>query len=466
MIDWSALERSIDGEVALPGSPAYEAAHRTFNARFRQVVPQAVVSCATPQDVAGAISFARRNDVEMAARGGGHSFAGHSTTRGLVIDLSPMRSVTLSGNVATIGAGARLGDVYEVLERDGVAIPAGTCPSVGVAGLTLGGGLGILGRTYGVTSDYLAGAEIVLADGRRVTCDEDREQDLFWALRGGGAGSLGVVTSFVFRTVPAPEATNVHLSWPFADAASAIEAWQSWAPNGPDELAASLKVTSTAEVDRPPSIDVYASVIGTTAVVSDVLDELVARVGSDPVSSSQEPLPFAETRRFWAELGAEGDAPHVPPQTSQVEPVFLFTKSEFLQRPLPLEGIRALVEAFGRDRAPGESRELDFMPWAGAYNRVPSGATAFVHRDELFQLKHSVVVQRDATASQREAARRAVTHLWGSVHPWGSGRVFQNFADSDLPVWSEAYYGPNLSRLLAVKERYDPVNVFNVVRTP
>jgi hypothetical protein len=310
-----------------------------------------------------------------------------------------MRSVTVSDNLATVGAGARLGEVYAALQEDGLTIPAGTCPTVGVAGLTLGGGLGILGRKHGVTSDRLVEAEVVLADGRIVTCDDRREPDLFWALRGAGAG-FGAVTSLVFRAVRAPEAvTNAHLSWPFARASNAIEAWQAWAPDAPDELAASLKVTATGEEE--PSVDVYAASLGTGSEAERLLTELVDRVGSDPIASSTRVLSFPETRRYWASLGEESTATDGDPLT---EPVCLFSKSGFFRRSPPAEAIAALLETFVREPVAGQSRELDFMPWGGAYNRVPPDATAFVHREERFQLKHAVVL--DAEAGEREQEAR------------------------------------------------------------
>jgi FAD/FMN-containing dehydrogenase len=318
--------------------------------------------------------------------------------------------------------------------------------------------LGILGRKYGVTSDHLTGAEIVLADGRILECDEHHYEDLFWALRGAGPGNFGVVTSLVFRPVPAPDVTNVHLAWPFAQAADVIEAWQAWAPGGPDELAASLKVTATGEGD--PSVDVYGAFLGDESESADLVDGLVARAGVDPIASSQELMSFSESRRFWARLGEAEDANRVEEIAQPSEPVCLFAKSEFFRRPLPTEAVRVLLETFSQGRAPGESRELDFMPWGGAYNRMPADATAFVHRQERFQLKHAVVVAPDASASEKEAASTRAVRSWATVHPWGSGRVFQNFADPDLEDWAHAYYGPNLDRLVRVKERYDPANAF------
>jgi FAD/FMN-containing dehydrogenase len=166
--NWDALQRAIAGNVVRPGSPDYESVSKPFFARFQDAHPEAVVLCETPSDVAETSSLAIRAGLPMAARSGGHCFAGHSSSEGVVIDVTPMNAVSVSGDVATIGAGARLGDVYASLNAQGLTIPAGSCPSVGIAGLSLGGGLGILGRKYGVTSDHLVGATLVLADGRIV----------------------------------------------------------------------------------------------------------------------------------------------------------------------------------------------------------------------------------------------------------------------------------------------------------
>jgi FAD/FMN-containing dehydrogenase len=313
---WRALQGGIAGEVVVPGSPADQELPTPFNARFHDIRPQAIVLCATPQDVAETISFAQQHGLACAPRSGGHCFAGRSVTRGLVIDVTPMGSVSVSGDLAVVGAGARLGAVYEALQEHQLTIPAGTCPPVGVAGLTLGGGLGILGRSYGVTSDRLLAAQIVLADGRVLDCDNHHHQELFWALRGAGAGNFGVVTQLVFGTVPAPQVTNFHLTWPPAGAAALIKAWQGWAPLAPDELAASLKVTGAGEVDQPASVDVYGALLGTGSDATRLLDELVVRAGADPVLAWVRQLSFAETRRFWADLpvgeAGAGHGPHPP----------------------------------------------------------------------------------------------------------------------------------------------------------
>ena len=458
---WATLQEVIDGEVALPGSPVYEGIVKPFNARFHEVKPAAIVLCASQQDVTETISFLHRHGLENAIRSGGHCFAGNSSSPGVLINVTPMDSIFVSGGVATIGAGARLGNVYEALQKQNVTIPGGTCPPVGIAGLTLGGGLGILGRKYGVTSDLLIGAQVVLADGRILDCDESHNEDLFWALRGAGSGNFGVVTSLTFRTVPVPaEITNVHLAWPLERAVELIDTWQQWAPQAPDELAASLKVTATGDPDRPPSVDVYGALIGTESEATSLFDELVTGSGSDPTFASSKRMTFSETRRFWAELGAEETrAGETQPSVGPQHP-YLFVKSEFFKRPLPTEAIAALLENFSFRRVAGESRELDFMPWGGAYNRVRPDATAFVHRQELFQLKHSVTVDPHTSVGEKEEAQRWLLRSWESVHAWGSGRVFPNFIDPELEGWAEAYYGTNYERLLRVKARYDPTGFF------
>jgi FAD/FMN-containing dehydrogenase len=459
--DWGPLERAIAGEVAVPGSPAFDRLPQPFNARYHDLLPRAVVLCAAPADVVETLAFLSAHGLEPTIRSGGHCFAGHSSTSGVVVDVSAMRAVSIDGDLATVGAGARLGAVYDSLAADGRTIPGGSCPPVGIAGLTLGGGLGILGRSYGVTSDRLVAAEVVLADGRVVVCDEHHESDLFWALRGAGAGNFGVVTSLVFRTVPAPDVTNVHLSWPFSDAVAVIGGWQAWAPFGPDELAASLKVTAAAEVDRPPGVDVYAAVRGSEGDAATLADQLAARVGRDPTAVARRRMSFAETRRFWAQLGAVDLASAIPEPDDETVPRHLVARTEFFRRPLPTDTIAALVAHLAAGRTSGEERELDFMPWGGAYNRVPPDATAFVHREEHFQLKHAAVLDPEVPATAKAAAHRWVGRSWSTVHPWGSGRAFQNFADRDLENWAEAYYGTNYPRLVRVKAQYDPGNEFH-----
>jgi FAD/FMN-containing dehydrogenase len=460
--DWDALQAAISGEVILPGSADYESIRKPAIANFHDVRPRAVVLCETPADVSETISLARRSGLPTATRSGGHCFAGRSSSEGVVIDVRPMRSVSVSGGVATVGAGARLGEVYDALDEHGLTIPGGCGPSVGIAGLTLGGGLGILGRKHGLTSDHLLAAQIVLADGRILWCDEHREGDLFWALRGAGGGNFGVITSLVFDTLPAPAATVFHLLWPYTHAATVLDAWQRWAPTAPDELAASVLVTASGDVEKPLVVNVFGAMLGTESDTTELLEEMVARVGTDPTSAFRKRMSYRVTKRFLAELGEAmaGDEIEGPSHDQPARPGHGFSKSEFFSRPLPTEAVAALVENLQEGRVASQRRELDFTPWGGAYNRVSTEATAFVHRNERFLLKHAVVVNPNASRAERETARRWLARSWASVHPWGSGGVYPNFPDPDLEDWARAYYGTNYGRLERVKKRYDPGNYF------
>lgn len=450
--DLGALQGAIAGDVVLPGSPGYELVRKPPIVRFQDVRPQAVVLCESASDVAETIAFARRSGIEIAVRSGGHCFAGRSSTCGIVIDVTPMCSVSLAWGVATVGAGARLGEVYDALHEHGRTIAAGCGPPVGIAGLTLGGGLGILGRKHGLTSDQLVGAEVVLADGRVVECDAKRDEELFWALRGAGGGTFGVVTSLALKTLPAPTATSFQLAWPVAQAAAVIAAWQTWAPLAPDELAASLLVTASGDLDRPPVVTVFGAMLGTAADAAEQLAELVAAAGADPASSSFTQMSYRDTKRYLSEHGP-GDEQSGPG----------FSKSEFFRRPQRSGTIAALVDHLVRDRVPGQARELDFTPWGGAYNRVREDATAFVHRAELFLLKHAVAVEPGAPEAAEQAARDWLARSWELVHPCGSGGVYPNFPDPELDDPARAYYGANCERLLRVKARYDPEGVFRAL---
>jgi FAD/FMN-containing dehydrogenase len=451
------LQGVIAGQVLLPGSAEYEDARKPAFAQYADIRPVAIVRCSTPEDVVETLARVRDAGLPLAARSGGHCLAGRSTIRGVVIDLSPLSSVEPQGAVTTIGTGATLGAIYARLEGEGRTIAAGSCPTVGIAGLTLGGGLGVLGRTYGLTSDQLLEAQVVLADGRVVDSDAERHDDLFWALRGAGAGRFGIVTRFVFRTVLAPELTCFRLAWPLTTANALLEAWQAWAPDAPDELAASLLLNTYSDADRPPVVTLFGASMATKSETVRLLDQLAVRAGAEPVSSSLEQLPTSAARQYLVD--------HTPglEQTStdtEPPPPVVFNMSEFFREPLPHGAIDALVHHFAADSVPGQARELDLTPWGGAYNRVQPHATAFAHRNERFVLKHAVILDAAASNSDRDDARTWLSRSWGLTHQHGSGGVFPNFADPDLVTWATEYHRGNRDRLLQVKASYDPENVF------
>jgi FAD binding domain/Berberine and berberine like len=447
---WRELTAALEAEVVLPGSPRYDEVRKPPIPRFHDVRPQAVVLCRTPVDVLEAIACAQRLGIAVTVRSGGHDFAGRSSGPGIVLDLTAMHSLEVADGLATVGPGFRLGDLYAALAQHEVTIPAGCGATVGIGGQALGGGLGLLGRSLGLTSDQVVAAQVALADGRVVECDEQRHEDLFWALRGAGAYGLGVVTRLTLRTVPEPAATSFHLTWPYGRASALIAAWQEWSPTGPDALAASLLVTVGGDPGAEPVVHLFGSMIGSEAETAALLDEFVSVAGADPASSERSHMRYGSLKNYLAERG---------PGDQEDEDGRPYMKSEFLREPLPAGAVEALVQLFARGRRAGEARKLDFMPWAGAYNRVPADATAFPHREELFLLEHSVVVPGGFDGAATEAARTWLSDSWELVHPSGSGGVYANFPDPDLPDEHRTYWGRNLERVRGVKEKYDPERV-------
>ena len=398
-------------------------------ARFSSVRPARVASCVSAQDVAAAIAEARGAGLPLAVRSGGHCFGGRSSTQGLVIDVSPLDAIELGDGVVRVGAGAQLGAIYDALDAHGLTIAGGCGTTVGVSGLALGGGLGILGRTYGLLADNVRAAEVVLADGSVVDADDD----LLWGLRGAGGARFGVVTALEIATVREPVMTAFETFWD--DPAAAIAAWQAWAPDAPDALAASLLITT------PP---LQVKVFGAFAGPIDEARALVAALGR-PAEAAFAEGNARDAKRFLAGLGGAGE---------DDDDGHAYLRSEFLAEPLSPAAIEALVAHLDEGDF---HRELDFSPWGGAYNRVAPDAAAFPHRDARCLLKHAAVI---APGEDPGPARAWIDRAWEITHPHGTGGAYVNFPEDGLGLWAREYLGGNRERLLELKRRYDPEGVF------
>ena len=431
--------RSVDltGRIIWPQDPSYDEARQSFNARFSRF-PAAIVVCDNTDDVRNAVRWARQEGMPLRARSGGHSYEAFSVVDGgLVVDVGGLTGVEVdvARGEAVIGAGVRMLDCYRHLWQQGVTIPAGTCPGIGIAGLTLGGGIGFLSRQYGLTCDNLVAIELVDADGRALRASEEKHPDLFWALRGGGGGNFGIATAFIFRVHPLDEVVTCTVSWPWDDVAEVLDAWQRWAPFVDDRLCVALAVAHPSA----GAISATGLFTGSATELPPLLEPLLqAGTPGTPVIQS---LPY-----FTAVEQFAG-----PPITS----VRFKNASSLAYDPLPSEAIATLVEHLRA--APFASNLVGFFPLRGAIARVDPAATAFPHRRALFDLQYQAYWWDDAA---EPASLSWVSDLRAAMAPYTSG-AYVNYIDADLPNWESAYYGTNLPRLQRVKTDYDPDDVFN-----
>ncbi len=467
--DWAALATDLAGQLARPGDASYPAAKLLFDPRFDGQHPAGIAYVANAHDVSTCLAFARRLGVPFAVRSGGHSYAGWSGSSGLIIDVSNLKTVAVSGTTATVGAGTRLIDFYHGLAAKGRAVPGGSCPTVGIAGLTLGGGIGVTARAYGLTCDSLESVQIVTANGAVVTATGGTSQysDLFWACQGGGGGNFGVVTSFTFRTGPAPAPVLFSLSWPWSQAARVVAAWQSWAPNAPDALWSNLHLAA-APGGTTPRVSVGGCYLGSDADAANLLSRLYGKVGSSPSSHFLSyPQPFLTAMLIEAGCSSLGyQACHLPSFASggKLGRASEFAKSDFFTTPLSsagigtlLAGVTALQRVAG---AAGGVGGIAFDALGGAVNRVKPGATAFVHRNALFSAQYTTGWTVGAGATGIRNQQTWLRKYWNSMRRYASGQAYQNYVDPDLANWRQAYYGANYPRLAAVKQKYDPAGLF------
>ncbi|MBQ0830781.1 FAD-binding oxidoreductase [Streptomyces tagetis] len=460
--DWNALAASLDGTLVRPGDRSWTTARQLYNTRFDTLRPAAVAYPAHPEDVRTALGHARAHGVPVALRSGGHSYAGWSSGDGrLIIDVSALDRVRASGDEAVIGAGAKLIDVYRALAARGTTLPAGSCPTVGISGLVLGGGHGVVSRAYGLTCDHLTGATLITADGRRLTADATENPDLFWALRGAGNGTFGVVTELRFRTRPAPQAVSAYLTWPWSRAGRLVAAWQRWGPDQPDEIWSSLHLEAVA--GRGPAVSLAAFSLGTLGDLQNAVDRLAAQTGASASHVSFKRRSYREAMEVYAGCSSfptdarchlSGSTPGRAPEGGLARETYA-ARSDFFDRDIPAAGVTALLDRLRT--VSGGAGSVSFTALGGAVNRVAPTATAFVHRRSrtLAQYLASWPAGGDGAAS-----RNWLASVHGAMRPYASGAAYQNYTDPELKDWRTAYYGDAAPRLTALKDRYDPDRVF------
>ncbi len=470
--DWNKLGGSLDGALLLPGDPAYLTAGHLYNALYR-LDSAAIAQCASVSDVQRCIAFSRSQDVQVAVRAGGHSYGGYSSGPGLVIDVSPLHGISAvttaadrsspSGNpVVAVGAGTQLIEAYSQLSSQGLLLPGGSCPTVGIAGLALGGGIGVFSRAYGLTCDQMESVTIVTADGVARRCDPAHDEDMYWACRGGGGGNFGVVTGFEFQVHPIPDAITLFtLEWPWAAASSVIDAWLPWIPLTPPQLWANCQLYSGAVVGNG-SVKVTGVFIGSVSECSTALTSLTSAVPAGTTYRFVGPEDYMTATMI--EAGCEGETP--AQCGGPVQSPFT-AKSSYLAGPLPEHSVSALVSALSTlpSTLPGASGGVVLDAYGGAINQVKASDTAFIHRDSVACAQYLITYPTTSpTPSATLAASTWLEDLQGLFAPVAQGS-YQNYIDPSLADWPRAYYGANLPRLQRVKRRYDPEDVFHFAQS-
>jgi FAD/FMN-containing dehydrogenase len=439
----AALE-GFSGTLLLPGDPGYEHARGVYNAMIDRR-PGLIARCRGVPDVVAAIAFAREHGLEISVRGGGHGVAGLAVTEGgVMIDLAGMRGIHVDPAARTARAegGVTWGELDRATQLHGLAVTGGGISTTGIAGLTLGGGVGWLMGKHGLTVDNLLSAEVVTADGRVLRAGAGEHEDLFWAVRGGG-GNFGVVTSFQYRLHPVgPSVVAGVVAYPVASAPEVLRFVRDFTASLPDELTVLTGLVHAPDGSGEKLAAVALCHVGSPEQARRDLAPLLA-FGS-PVLSRIGPLPYVAVNSMLDAAYPQG--------------TLNYWKSGFLQG-LSDDLIAAAVASFAT--VPSTMTGLFVEQLAGAVTRVGATATAFPHREAGYGL-FVTSVWRDP---ERTAANVAWTReTFAALEPFLASQRYANYVAGDDVVadWARASYGPNYERLAQVKAAYDPANVFHL----
>jgi hypothetical protein len=442
------LRDSLRGELVLPGDDAYDEARSVWNGIIDRR-PALIARCTGTRDVIAAIGFARSEGLTVAVRGGGHNVAGNATVDGgLVIDLSPMKGVRVDPEARTVRAqgGLTWGELDAETQAFGLATTGGLVTTTGVAGFTLGGGIGWLMRTHGLACDNLISADLVTADGQTVHASETENAELLWGLRGGG-GNFGVVTEFEFRLHPVSHIYGGLLGWPFEAAPDVLRAWREWIADTPDELC-----TMAAFLYAPPLPFIPAEVQG-----APIFGMACFHVDPDRGEEDFKPL-----RDLGPAVDVVGPMPY-----SAIQGMFddgtprgsrNYWRSGYLSE-LSDDAIDTIMSFCGAN-IPAPMGQFHIHQMGGAMSRVPAGGTAFGNRDEPFLLNY---IGMGLDPAQDDEVIGWAKGSSDAMAPYSTGARYVNFlADEGEAGVRTAYEAETFTRLQNLKVRYDPTNFFRL----
>jgi hypothetical protein len=442
VIDAKRLEpflSSFRGAVLRPGDSEYDSARRIWNAGVDKH-PGLIARCTGLADVIAAVRFARAHGVLVAIRGGGHNVGGRALCDGgLVIDLSRMKGIHVDAvrRRVRVQPGVLLGELDRETHVFGLAVPAGVVSKTGVAGLTLGGGVGWLARKYGLTCDNVISFELVSAEGEVLQVSADDHPDLFWALRGGG-GNFGVVTSFEYRLHPVQMVLGGLIVHPRDAARDLLRFYRSFTQSAPDELAAYAALLHTP--DGMPAAAIATCYCGDLAEGERHIAPL--RSFGTPLMDAIQPMPFPVMQTIFDAAVPDGQQN--------------YWKSAFL-RELSDDAIDAVVQYANRATSPLTAVLIE--QYGGAASRVAVPETAFAQRQTQYDLG---ILTQWADRADSERHIKWTREFWEAMTPYGSGAYLLNFLGEESDATIKAAFGVNHARLVEVKTKYDPTNFFRV----
>jgi FAD/FMN-containing dehydrogenase len=450
-IDDTALEAfqsGLRGELVKRGDEAYEEVRAVYNAMIDKH-PALIARCADVADVMSAVNFARNNELTLAVRGGGHNGGGLGTVDdGLVIDLSLLRGVRVNpqARTARVGGGCTWADVDHAAHAFGLATPSGTISSTGVGGLTLGGGIGHLTRKYGLTIDNLLAADMVLADGSFVTVGPDQNEDLYWAIRGGG-GNFGVVTSFLFRLHPVSTVYAGPMLWHLEQAKEVMAWYRDFIVEAPEDITGFFVFLNVPPGPPFPEELHHKSMAGIVWNYTGPLDQAEAVYGSirrsvPPAFEYVGPAPFPAIQTMFDPL--------MPPGLQW------YWRADFFKE-LSDEAIDVHLEH--ASKIPTPLSQMHFYPVNGAAHRVGEDETAYSYRDAVWSAVYAGI---DPDPANAEAIKTWSVNYYDGLHPHSAGGAYVNFMMEEGQERVEATYRGNYERLAMVKAKYDPDNLFSV----
>lgn len=459
--DWQSFITKITGNVILPNNNAqYENARLVFNTRFDNIYPQAIVLCENDSDVISTLAFVQEHNLQVTPRCAGHSYTGYSTTHGLVIDVTPMNTINIAEEIVTIGAGARLVDVYDQLTKQGLSIPLGSCLSVGISGLTLGGGIGIVDRAYGLTCDTLLAVEIITANGNKLTCNDSENEDLFWALRGGGGGNFGVVTSFTFKTHTTNDVTVFEANYSFDDFEEVMAQWQTLTHIWPNEMWG--QIIPSWLYTKKPTLYIRVFCLNSESDATPYWQEFINSINATAESIKVSTDSYRNTM-----LGTCSNtiaACHISTQFPEGKmPRSAFAaSSDFFDEVIPPIGIKTLKTFIENSLLEERKGMIVFNMMAGVIDNLKPSDTAFVHRNSLFSTEYYTFLPVGSDFASIDSAQAWENSFREVMKSWSTGGAYVNYLDPLIENWQQAYYGDNYTRLAQIKQKYDKNRLFNL----